>query len=88
MKYLMLILSVIVLSACQSASRNLPAIDTVVITPPSTLYNCPQLGKLPDPETLTNQQVADVIEKLYRYNKICGINMNEIRKFVEKAKTI
>ena len=74
----------IFLVGCNSTKR-ISAINTTVITPPATLYNCPQLGKLPNPETLTNQEVADVISKLYRYNKICKINMDQIQKFVEAA---
>lgn len=83
MKYIMIVLS-LGLVGCQTTER-VSAINTVVISPPATLFNCPQLGKLPNPDTLTNQEVADVISKLYRYNKICKINMTEIQKFVESA---
>ncbi len=60
----------------------------VVITVPKNLLDCPQIGKLPNPETLTNKQVAQVIEKLYRYNRTCGINMQQIQDYIEKAKKV
>lgn len=60
----------------------------IVIDPPKNLFNCPQLGKIPNPETLTNKQVAEFIEKLYKYHKTCGINMNKIQKYIEQAKKI
>ncbi|PCJ96744.1 MAG: hypothetical protein COA52_00625 [Hyphomicrobiales bacterium] len=62
--------------------------NSVIVTPPNNLYNCPQLRRIPNPETLTNQQVADTIGKLYKYNKICKINMNNIKKFVNEAKIL
>lgn len=59
--------------------------EFVVVRPPSSLFNCPQIGKIPNPATLTNKQVAEFIEKLYKYNKVCKINMDQIRAFIDAA---
>lgn len=74
----------IALAGCNT-TRTITVTDTVVVKPPQTLFNCPQIGPVPNPETLTNQEVADFIAKLYRYNKICGINMTQIEKYVADA---
>jgi hypothetical protein len=59
-----------------------------VIEPPKSLYNCPQIKTIPDPETLTNQEVADFISLLYQHNKTCGISLDKIEAFVERAKVL
>jgi len=56
----------------------------IVIVPPKTLMNCPQVGKAPNPETLTNKQIADYISKLRRYSQECKINMDAIERYVAK----
>ena len=57
---------------------------------PDSLYNCPQIQKdqIPDPEVATNQDVANFITRLYRYNKICGISIDAIKKYEVQAKAI
>ena len=63
---------------------------TIHISIPDALLKCPQLKKeeLPDPETLTNQQTAQLIEKLVRDNRTSGINMQQIIDYQEKAKKV
>lgn len=63
---------------------------TIVISIPEALLKCPQLKseELPNPETLTNKEVAELIDKLYRSNRTCGINMLQIRAYQEKAKKV
>lgn len=84
-----MILSLLV-AACSNTrlTQTLDQTTVTVVNPPKSLYNCPQVGKIPDPETLTNQEVADFIEKLYRYQKICKINIEKIRQYVERANRI
>lgn len=86
-KIIIPIIATLFLSACQTTSIR-TEVQTIVVAPPETLYNCPQIGKLPNPETLTNQQVAVVIEKLYKYNKVCHINVAAIEKFVKESKAV
>lgn len=87
MKYIAALVLLLTLGGCMTSKVEPPVVinRTIVISPPETLFNCPQIGKLPNWETLTNQQLADLIEKLYRYNKICKINMNAIEEYVAKA---
>lgn len=57
----------------------------VVAKPPETLYKCPQIKQFPNPETLTNKEVAQVISRLVEANMICGINMDQIKAYIERA---
>jgi hypothetical protein len=83
----------IVLVACAllagcSTTKIITQTEYIVVKPPETLYNCPQLTNLPDPETLTNKQSNDVLAKLWKYNGTCGINIKSIHDFIEKAEAI
>ena len=74
------------LGGCQSmVGSNVTNIQ--VVTPPDSLFVCRQLRELPDPETATNQEIAQVIERLYRFNRECKINMNSIQSFLDQAET-
>lgn len=90
-KVIVMIMCALMLTACASSKRLTQTIDqstTIVISPPASLYNCPQIGKIPDPETLTNQQAAEFIEKLYKYHRVCKISLNKIEQYVKKAKAV
>jgi hypothetical protein len=58
----------------------------MVVSPPDTLFSCPQLSQYPNPETLTNDQLATIITTLVKYNKVCGANMYEIQTYIDNAK--
>ena len=93
MKKLLTISAIILplfLTACQTTPTVVNNTQTIVISPPESLFNCPQLNRmsLPDPTTLTNRQIADILVKLEKYNRICGINMNQIQAYIERAKDI
>lgn len=75
------------LAACATTSQTVVVQqEPIVIAPPNTLYSCPQVSKLPDPATLTNRDLANLITTLIKDNKICGANMNSIRTYVDKAR--
>lgn len=59
-----------------------------VIEPPTVLFYCPQLSKLPDPATLTNRDLANLITTLMKDNQTCGYNMVAIQNFIKKAKAV
>jgi hypothetical protein len=58
---------------------------TVVISVPKPLINCPDINKFPNPDTMTNKQLADTITDLYKKHKVCKINMNKIQEYVDQA---
>lgn len=76
------------ITGCQTTKNPVIKTQIVVVEPPANLFSCPQIKKsdIPDPNTATNRQVVEFINKLYKYNKICGINMNSIQTYISKYK--
>lgn len=73
---------VVVLAGC-SSTRVAPNNHYVLVEPPAEFLYCPQLQSIPDADTLTNAQVAQVIITLDRNNKVCALNMRKIKEFIE-----
>lgn len=90
MKPIVIIVAACLALAACTTTKTVPLDKSkiIVIDPPKVLFNCPQLGEIPDPKTLTNKKVAEFIAKLYKYNKVCKINMDKIEKYIEEAKKI
>lgn len=82
-KIIILLLLTATVAACQT-TKVVTETKTVFISPPQTLINCPQIKKsdVPNSSTATNQQVVNFINLLVKYNKICGINMTQINKYI------
>lgn len=88
---IILSIALLTLSSCANnrAMQEFRTITRVeVVEPPADLFNCPQIGRIPDPETLTNQEVANFISLLYQYNKECKISLDKIEAFIERAKAL
>lgn len=78
------------LVGCQHTQPSILKTEYVVVDIPTSFYYCPQLAseKIPNPETLTNEQLAGFITILVKYNKACGISMKSIRKFEAQGKKL
>ena len=59
--------------------------ETTVYIPDDKFFNCPRVV-LPDPETLTKIQSADLIGQLATTNDQCANNMDGIKKDLTDAK--
>lgn len=57
-----------------------------VIEIPPELLQCNLLGKYPNPEQLTDSQVAFILLQLSRENEFCASNMEKIKQFIVRAK--
>jgi len=86
-KLLIILLSCLALYGCQTAK---PIIKDetkfIVITVPNTLLQCDTKVRIPNPDTLTNEQAVATIDQIYRKLKACGYNMDQVRNFLEEAK--
>jgi hypothetical protein len=82
--YGLLILSV--LSGCAKESPMLVTQKTVVITPDQSMYQCGEVSRFPDNNTLTDIQVASFFAEVYREYMRCHNSLYTIRDFLEKAK--
>lgn len=59
-----------------------------VIQPDTSMIQCDLISTLPAPDTLTDTQVASLLNSLYSDNKICKNNMDQIRAFYKTAHSI
>ena len=84
MKKLLIIPFAIVLCGCHSAVE-LVAPEYKVVKAPDYLYNCPVQKKFPSPDTLTDQQVGDLLLNLQRNNITCKTSLDSVKKFYDDA---
>jgi hypothetical protein len=60
--------------------------ESVVIMPDKSLFYCPNVRRFPNPETLTDVEVAKLLVTLHKNNTECQKNINSIEKFLLEAK--
>jgi len=87
MKKLVLLLPFIV-AGCAKAlpPQVLTKTEQVVIMPDASLFNCPNVRKFPNPETLTDVEVSKLLIQLHTNNTQCQKNINSIHQFLDGAK--
>lgn len=87
MKIVIAIVLAVLLSACQT-TKPAPILTTaapVLVTTPKNLMVCPVLKEFPNPDTLTNKQLGDLLAVLYSYNQECFINMSAIKSYTVRV---
>lgn len=82
MKRIASLLGCLLLGAC--ASTDLITQQHIVVKPSAAMYKC-DTADLPNPDTLTDIQVARLIETLYANNVQCKASLDSIRKFLNVA---
>jgi hypothetical protein len=87
MKQLTAILLALMLAGCQTGP-NLIREKPVLVAIPQELYKCPLVTKWPNPQTLTDVQVAKLLVLLQRHNLTCHSSMEAIKKFQDEAQKI
>lgn len=85
MKKILLIPVLLLLSACATKKVELIAPEYKVIKAPADFYRCPTITTFPKSETLTDQEVGQLITKLQRYNRTCKNNIESLKKFYDDA---
>ena len=78
--------ALLILSGCSTPTVKLLAPEYKVITPPESLYNCPQIKDFSASKKLTNEQVGQLILKLQKNNLICKDSLDNIHKYIDDAK--
>lgn len=78
----------IVLTACSEQQRQpvLTAPDPVVFVPDDRFFNCPTIRNFPDPTTLTDGQIADLLIRLDTNNRTCKRSLEAIRTQLLEAR--
>lgn len=86
MNRIVAVISLLVLTGCSTPTVKLIAPEYKVVSPPESLYNCPQLKNFSNYDRLTNEQVGQLILKLQKNNMICKDSLNNIRKYMDDAR--
>lgn len=88
MKRLLIVPVVLALAACNSAGPKPTVTEYKVVTPDKAMYECPTIKKWPNPDTLTDVQVAKTVVQLHKNNVKCKNSLDGVEKFIENSKKI
>ena len=88
MKYILLGIFALFLTACNSQTTVVTRIEYRVVEIPESILQCVRMNRdsLPNPNTLTDVQLARVIRTLWKNNETCANNMEAIKEYIRKAK--
>lgn len=86
-KYLVLI-GMVLVSGCDTSKIEPKYITEkpVVFIPDNRFFTCPTIDQYPNPATLTDEQVAEILITLDSNNRICKKSINAIRTQLINAK--
>jgi hypothetical protein len=87
MKYLVLIPLILSLGAC-AGNPTIISHENVAVSVDEKMYRCPQVDRLPNPDTLTDSQVAKLLVHLQVNNKICYNSINTLKIYMINAQNI
>jgi len=86
MKFVLSVLIAASLGGCASVPQFITKEKLTVVEPDKSLYNCPTIARYPNPETLTDIEVAKLLLSMERTNSECRRNIKAIQTFIEQAK--
>ena len=88
MKYITSMALALLLAGCGGTLPAQIVIKEVprVVIPADEMYNCPVITSLPNPATLTDLEVAQLIVMLKKDISICKNSMDDIKLYLEDAK--
>lgn len=65
-----------------------PTKQPVVVIPSKNLEACPDLPSIPDPDTLTQEEVAKLLVDLYEVASLCKMGDKAKTRLLQRAKEI
>lgn len=87
MKLLLVSLATLTLAGCASKPPQvLTKTELQVYVPDRSMFYCQNVRRFPNPETLTDAQVAKLLVELHSKNTECQKNMNALYKTLDEAK--
>lgn len=86
MRFLFITYLAVILAGCQSTSQVVTNTKFRVLMPDNSMYNCPTIKTFPNPNNLTDVQVAKLIVTLYKNNQTCKYSIDAIKNYLENAK--
>jgi len=88
MKILLATIATLALTGCASVPppQVITHTELQVVMPERTMFYCQNVRHFPNPDTLTDVQVAKLIVELHSKNTECQKNMNSVYEFLDEAK--
>jgi hypothetical protein len=87
MKSLIVIAAALALTGCASKpAQVITKTEIQVFVPDRSMFYCQNVRRFPNPETLTDIEVAKLLIELHSKNTVCQKNMNAVYKTLEGAK--
>ena len=87
MKTLIAVAAALTLAGCASKpAQVITKTELQVYIPEKSMFYCQNVRRFPNPETLTDAQVAKLLVELHSKNTECQKNMNAVYKTLDEAK--
>jgi len=87
MKLLIAVAATLALAGCASKPPQvITKTELQVYVPDRSTFYCQNVRRFPNPETLTDAQVAKLLVELHSKNTECQKNMNALYKTLDEAK--
>jgi len=87
MKILIAAFSTFALAGCAALpAQVITKTELQVYVPEKTMFYCQNVRRFPNPDTLTDAQVAKLLVELHSKNTDCQKNMNALYKTLDEAK--
>jgi starvation-inducible outer membrane lipoprotein len=88
MKVLLAAIATVGLAGCVTSPppQLITKTELQVVMPEKTMFYCQNVRRFPNPETLTDVEVAKLLVELHSKNTECQKNMNAVYKFLDEAK--
>ena len=85
MKILIAVAATLALAGCASKpAQVITKTELQVYVPDRSMFYCQNVRRFPNPETLTDAQVAKLLVELHSKNTECQKNMNAVYKTLEE----
>lgn len=82
------LLASLALAACADTPRIIHNTETVVITPPANLYQCPEVDWLTEGDAYMQSDVSILIKRLFESRENCRLSLEKIREYSAEAERI
>lgn len=88
MKIIIAAIAALALAGCAKAPppQLITKIELQVVVPDKNMFYCQNVRRFPNPETLTDIEVAKLLVELHAKNTECQKNMNTVYKTLDEAK--
>lgn len=88
MRIMIAAIATLTLAGCAKAPppQLITKTELQVVVPGRNMFYCQNVRRFPNPETLTDVEVAKLLVELHSKNTECQKNMNSIYKFLDEAK--